>query len=331
MQYIADQLGISKVTVSKALNDKDGVSKELKQKIKETAVELGYKVPGVEQPLAAPRNIALIVQEKYVEMNDHVTFYLKFYQKIASGLNRKGYMCNLFTLNNEQNDERMLPIILSGNHISGIIVMGHVKRHIIKAIKQLALPIIFLDCYDTDGDMDSILTDNYYSTYEITNYLVRSGHKDIGFVGNVHATSSIQDRFLGYCRSLLEENRVVNDDWVISDRDENDEEVEFVLPKVMPTAFICNCDDTAYKFVNHLKEKGYRVPEDISVVGFDNDIHAELCRPKLTTVAVDIDTMAEKATATIIDRIENKLPTKQRKIFVTGDIVYRDSVKNRYQ
>lgn len=130
---------------------------------------------------------------------------------------------------------------------------------------------------------------------------------------------------------MLEENRVVNDDWVISDRDENDEEVEFVLPKVMPTAFICNCDDTAYKFVNHLKEKGYRVPEDISVVGFDNDIHAELCRPKLTTVAVDIDTMAEKATATIIDRIENKLPTKQRKIFVTGDIVYRDSVKNRYQ
>lgn len=327
MQYIADQLGISKVTVSKALNDKDGVSDELKQKIKETAGELGYKVPGVEEPLASPKNIAIIVQEKYVEINDYVTFYLKFYQKLASTLNRRGYMCNLFTLSNEQNDERMLPAIFSRNHISGVVVMGHVKLQLIAAIKELGIPVVFLDCYNAGANVDSILTDNYYSTYEITNYLVGCGHGDIGFVGSIGATSSIQDRFLGYCRSLMEADKPIRQDWIVPDRDENSEEIAFVLPEQMPTAFVCNCDDTAYKFVNHLKTQGYRVPEDISIVAFDNDIHADLCRPRLTTVAVDIDTMTEKATSRIIDRIEKDELSKQRKIFVTGDIVYRDSVK----
>ncbi|MGL4345134.1 MAG: substrate-binding domain-containing protein, partial [Cellulosilyticaceae bacterium] len=142
-----------------------------------------------------------------------------------------------------------------------------------------------------------------------------------------NATSSIQDRFLGYYRSLLEAKLEIRTHWVISDRDEEGEAIAFILPQEMPTAFVCNCDDTAYKFINHLKKQGYKVPDEISIVGFDNDIYAEVCEPKLTTLAVDVETMTQKAATLMISKVEEEVTVKSTRIFVTGDIIYRNSVK----
>lgn len=328
MQYIADQLGISKVTVSKALKDQDGVSEELRQKIKEVAQDLGYKLPGADTATTGTKNVVIMVKEKYVDAKDYTTFYLRFYQKLASSLTQKGYMCNLFPLGAKVPSAAELNKWFNDSNVGAVIILGDVKKQHITMIKDLKIPMLFLDCYNADVNVDCIVTDNYYSTFEITNYLKSCGHKHIGFVGNIHATSSIQDRFLGYCRSLMGSNLPIKQDCIIPDRDEFNEEVEFVLPKEMPTAFVCNCDDTAYKFVQHLISKGYRVPEDISVVGFDNDIYAELSNPKLTTVAVNVEVMTEKATKLIIDKIQNGYVDTQSRIFVTGDTVYRQSVRN---
>ena len=327
MQYIADQLGISKVTVSKALKDQDGVSEELRLKIKEVAQELGYKLPGADTATVGTKNVVIMVQEKYVDAKEYTTFYLRFYQKLASSLTQKGYMCNLFPLGVNTPSAVELNKWFNDSNVGGVIVLGDVKKQHIAMIKDLKIPMLFLDCYNADVSVDCIVTDNYYSTFEITNYLKKCGHVHIGFVGNINATSSIQDRFLGYCRSLMGSNLPIKHDCIIPDRDEFNEEIEFVLPQEMPTAFVCNCDDTAYKFVQHLVSKGYRVPEDVSVVGFDNDIYAELSNPKLTTVAVNVEVMTEKATNLMIDKIQNGDRDSQSRIFVTGDTVYRQSVR----
>ncbi|MEG0387409.1 MAG: LacI family DNA-binding transcriptional regulator [Niameybacter sp.] len=327
MQGIADQLKISKVTVSKALNDKDGVSEDLKERIKEIAINLGYKKMSSEQTQETKNNVAIMVRERYVTRTDHISFYLKFYQKIATALNNRGYMCNLFTLSDEKQKGVELPKLFFEDYISGVIVMGDINRKYIEEIKKLEIPIVFLDYYNSDNEYDCILTDNYYSTYELTNYLLQNGHTDIGFVGNIHSTSSIQDRYLGYYRSLLEAKLAINEEWIISDRDEDGDEVEFVLPMTMPSAFVCNCDDTAYKFINYLKKNNYQIPEDISIVGFDNDIYAEICEPKLTTIAINMEAMTQKVTSKIIAYIENRVEDKKTRIFVTGHIIYRDSVK----
>ncbi len=326
MQFIADQLGISKVTVSKALKGQDGVSEELRKKIKEVAAQLGYKLPGSEQAISTPKNIVIMVQEKYVDAREYTTFYLRFYQKLASSLTRRGYMCNLYPLGSNMPSAQEVNKMFIDNGISGIIVLGDVKKQHIEVIKELNISMLFLDCYNADVNVDCIVTDNYYSTFEITNYLIRCGHKSIGFVGNINATSSIQDRFLGYCRSLMGSGLPINNNCIIPDRDDSNEEVDFILPEEMPTAFVCNCDDTAYKFVKHLTEKGYQVPEDVSVVGFDNDIYAEISYPKLTTVAVDLDVMTQKAINLIIEKVENGDKDKQSRIFVSGQVIYRNSV-----
>lgn len=328
MQSIADRLNVSKVTVSKALKDQDGVSEELRKKIKEVAAQVGYRLPGTEPTVSIPKNVVIMVQEKYVDAKEYTTFYLRFYQKLASSLTQKGYMCNLYPLGKDMPSAAELTKLFIDNGIGGIIILGDVRKQHIDILKELKISMLFLDCYDADINVDCIVTDNYYSTFEITDFLIKSGHKSIGFVGNINATSSIQDRFLGYCRALMGSGLTIKEECIIPDRDEYNEEVEFVLPEEMPTAFVCNCDDTAYKFVQHLNQQGYRVPEDVSVVGFDNDIYAEISIPKLTTVAVNVEVMTEKATNLIIDKIENGDKDKQSKIFVSGETVYRNSVSN---
>src|SRR5699024_10336515 len=146
---------------------------------------------------------------------------------------------------------------------------------------------------------------NFYGAYEITNNLIQQGHKDIAYVGNLYSTSSIQDRFLGYYKSLLEHQIDLKQDYVISDRDERGVFIDMELPEKMPTAFVCNCDQVARLLIERLQEDGYHVPKDCSVVGFDNDIYATLTAPQLTTVEVDIEEMAKNSVKFICEKMDD--------------------------
>lgn len=327
LQHIAEQVGVSKVTVSKALNNKEGVSDELKNKIWEVAQEIGYRFT-TNKDSERSKQVGIILHEKYVTGAGPSTFYLKFYQELAIKLNQRGYICNLFTITLIEDEKNILPPMMEQAQLSGIISVGNLSKAYIKLLNGLNIPIVFLDCYYSDQKMDCIGTDNYCSTYEITSHLIEQGHKKIGFVGLPKATTSIQDRLMGYCRALLEADLYINNEWIIADRDMKNEEIPIVLPDKMPTAFVCNCDDTAYKLVKLLQTKGYSVPDQISVVGFDNDIYAELCHPPLTTVEVDRDAITTKGVEMLTHKIEVELNYKNpQKMFIAGNIIYRDSVK----
>lgn len=94
----------------------------------------------------------------------------------------------------------------------------------------------------------------------------------------------------------------------------------------MPTAFVCNCDEAAYILLNQLKNEGYSVPDDISVVGYDNHIYSTIANPRITTIDVDSKRMSAEAVETIIKKIRDKNYSRGRTL-VTGKIILRDSVK----
>ena len=94
----------------------------------------------------------------------------------------------------------------------------------------------------------------------------------------------------------------------------------------MPTAFVCNCDETAYKLVNQLKNAGYSVPEDISVVGYDNHIYSTICNPRLTTLDVNSRVMSTEAVDIILHKIRD-VNYRRGRTLVTGKLVRRESVK----
>ena len=326
---IAERLNVSIVTVSNALNDREGVSTELRLAIKKAADDLGYKY-SVNEKVSSRienRNIGILISERFV--GDKGTFYWRFCQETSKELLKN----NLFTINetvsHENENECVAPRIITENKISGLIILGQIGRKYIDMIIKYNLPVIFLDFYDKHYTVDSVVTDNFYGMYLLTDYLIENGHRKIGFVGRVNATSSIQDRYLGYAKALLENNIEssldIND--AIDDRNDNGILLrEFDLPVDLPSAYVCNCDETAFRLISMLKSKGLRVPEDISVVGFDNFTVSDVCYPSITTVEVNIKSMAESAAEIMIKKLENKNYKSGRKI-ILGKLIVKESVK----
>ena len=190
----------------------------------------------------------------------------------------------------------------------------------------------YMDYYDNMQEVDTVISNSFYGSYLMTNYLYEMGHTDIAYVGTVGATNSITDRFLGYVKSLLEHGSTYREEWVIKDRDMDtgmiDMEENIRLPEEMPTAFVCNCDVTAAHLIRKLQKEGYRVPEDISVVGFDNYLYPGICDIGITTYEVDIAEMARRTMHKIYKKIADEKYTSGAFI-VDGHLVKKDSVARR--
>ncbi|WP_129724244.1 LacI family DNA-binding transcriptional regulator [Xylanivirga thermophila] len=326
MKDIADRLGVSNVTVSKALNDKEGVSEELRTKIKKTANEMGYRYNTAAKSIRKGYNynIGVVVAEKFT--NDVQSFYFKFYHHISKILENYQYFGMLHILTYAEERELMLPKMYNEMKVDGLIILGQISKAYIEILKEVDVPVVFLDFYDEHGEFDCVISDNFYSAYEITNYLINKGHTKIAFVGNIYATSSIQDRFLGYYKSLLEHGMQLDKEYIISDRDNDGKLIDLSIPKNLPTAFVCNCDRIAYNLAKKLNEQGYRIPEDCSIVGFDNDIFSTLSDLKLTTVEVNMKEMAETAIKIIMSKVQDS-NKKYGRVSIKGKIIYRDSVE----
>ncbi|MCM3217054.1 LacI family DNA-binding transcriptional regulator [Niallia taxi] len=326
MRDIANKLGVSSVTVSKALNDKDGVSEELKEKIKLLAEEMGYRfnthAKSIKDGLSY--NLGIVIPERFTGTTQ--SFYLQFYQMLTKILDGYHYSGILYILGQEDEDQLILPRIYNEKKVDGFIILGQIGNEYVKEIQKIDSPVIFLDFYTDQNEIDSVLTDNFFGGYEITNYLVENGHKKIAYVGNIYATSSIQDRFLGYYKSLLEHRIELRQDYIIYDRDERGKYIDIVFPDDMPTAFVCNNDEIAYNLINNLQKNGYQVPEDCSVVGFDNSIFAALTEPLLTTVEVNIKEMSKAAVKIIMEKLHNP-NEKYGRTLINGKIIHRNSVK----
>ncbi len=324
MRDIAARLDVSTVTVSKALSNKDGVSEELREKIKEVADSMGYRYNSLAKGMKEGRsyNVGIIIAERYVKDD---AFYLKMYQSAVKSLAKVNYYGIMEIISRKTEKDLIMPNMISDNKVDGIIILGQMNSDYVDIIKEAAIPIVFLDFYDEHLDVDSIISDNVYGAYILTNYLISQGHKEIGFIGDIFATSSILDRYLGYYKALLANGIHLKEEWIIKDRDDAGSFIDIALPKQMPTAFVCNCDEVAYIFIKQLKKAGFKVPEDVSVVGFDNYIFANLSSPKLTTIEVDIDNMADTAVDAVIKKIQEENFTLGRKV-ISGHLIIRDSV-----
>ncbi len=327
MSDIAEKLNISIVTVSKALADKDGVSDELRLKIKQLAGEMGYTYNSTAKSLKEGHtyNIGILVPERF--LGKTMSFYWVLYQNISKELMKKDYYAIFEILKLADEENLILPKMIQDQKVDGIIILGQAKRNYVKAVKETDVPMICMDFYENIPDVDTVVTDNFYGTYLLTDYLIENGHRDIGFVGNIKATSSIQDRYLGYYKALIENDIPYNSHWTISDRIDSGAYIEITLPDKMPTAFVCNCDETAYRLIKELQQSGFRVPEDISVVGFDNYLISEICDPPITTVEVDMKAMAQTGVEMIVQRI-NHIHYKTGRRLISGKIIIKNSVKN---
>ncbi len=197
------------------------------------------------------------------------------------------------------------------------------RRYLATAV-QTGVPFMLLDFYDDAIAADCVLSDNTSGSYTMTEHLISTGRRNIGFVGSVLSTSSIMDRYLGYVKAMLRAGLPIRDDWRLEDRDDQGKFMPFSLPHEMPDAFVCNCDEVAYNLVETLKRNGYRVPQDVAVTGYDDYRFSTLCKPQLTSYRVDLDGMAKTVVAQLRRKMAHK-PAIAPTVIVPGGFVRRES------
>ncbi len=329
LEDIAEKLDVSIVTVSNALKGKKGVSSEMRERILETAEKMGYHSALREKKDHNSYIIGVAVAEKYVK--EFPSFYMEIYQRIAGEAVKKGHLTVLevVTAEKEKLEKPFEPFL--EKRIAGLILIGELKKEYIRALrKNYDIPIICVDYYDIYEDIDYIATDGFGGMARMTELLLEQGYRDLMFVGTPTATKNITDRYLGYCKALEKAGIEDAQSSVLPDRDfvNGDYRIDFELPERLPEAFVCNCDKTAGVLIEKLSGRGIRVPEDVSVVGFD-DYNAQLPGDlKLTTYENDEKAIAQISMNMVLRRIEGGRHAVGVRI-VEGNIVAGNTVKMR--
>lgn len=329
LEDIAEKLDVSIVTVSNALKGKKGVSSEMREKILAAAEKMGYQSTLREKKDHNSYIIGVAVAEKYVK--EFPSFYMDIYQRIAGEAVKKGHLTVLEVVTAEKESmERPFEPFLE-KKTAGLILIGELKKEYIRALRRnYDIPIICVDYYDVYEDIDYIVTDGFGGMARMTEFLLEQGYRDLMFVGTPTATKNITDRYLGYCKALEKAGIEDAQERVLPDRDfvNGDYRIDFELPERLPEAFVCNCDKTAGILIEKLSGFGICVPEDVSVVGFD-DYNAQLPGDlKLTTYENDEKAIAQISMNMMLRRIEGGRHAAGVRI-VEGSVVPGNTVKMR--
>lgn len=326
MQDIANAIGVSKVTVSKALGGKEGVGEELSTRIQQYARQHGYVPRTGNKPAntAASPLIGVLVSEVFFEQDE--IFYGRLHKTLYNEAAANGDYLVLEKISAASQSKNRPPEITLQLKLKGLLVLGQMSRQYTEYLATLGIPLVLVDYYYPDySEADYVVTNNLYSMYEAVNYLYAKGHREIGFLGNPAQTSSIQDRYLGYRKSLMEHQLPIVPEYELHERNSNGEPIDIILPQKMPTAFACNSDKAAVDLCKILIQSGYRVPEDVSVIGFDNIIYSALFMPSISTVNVNLLDMAKNSLSLLKRRIHNP-DADYRCVICQTNIIDRESI-----
>lgn len=326
MQTLADTLGVSKVTVHKALNNQPYVSEELRAKIIKTANEMGYVNTSKKNKIL--NNRLAFIEPKRFFLEDE-SFYSKIFYHLSNACHKDVLDITLYVIGSLDESNCILPNALNSTNFDGVFIAGEMTDDYIHCIESLGLPIILIDFYKPNLDYDCIIADNFFNGFTATNYLIDKGHTDIGFVGIPNQTTSISDRFFGYQKALSTHNLYYNPIWHLKNNNPvtGIYNLDTPLPEKLPTAFVCHCDRSAYFLIQRLNMENIKVPEDISIISFDNTDLAINSKPTLTTIDISTKTIAAKSYEQLQNRITNSFIQKQR-IYIPCNIIERNSTKS---
>jgi LacI family transcriptional regulator len=318
-QEIADCLGISRLTVSKALNGSSGIHDDMKQLVLQKAYELGYNKKNLDLQKIAnvydnnENDPAGQVVSLFTFEGGHIgTYWGQVINGVASGLVRHGADLNLCLVQKHDETSFETPANFNPKRSKGIITLGKFNKNHIKKMKAFGLPLVSIDTIREANDYklitDTVMMCNEQPITEITTSLIRNGHRDIGYVGEVESCRSFRERWLGFRRGMEKYNQNIDESFCCLRYKSSTMTAEIIqkavseLPK-LPTAFVCANDFTALNVIQALKKLGKTVPNDIAISGFDNTFESDLLN--ITTVDCYKVELGERAAEEIFLRMGN--------------------------
>lgn len=326
---IASALDVSVVSVSNALNNRKGVSEELRRKVKEKADELGYKLPDA-KPKKENKfySIGVMMAERYVV--EFPSFYMDVYKHIAQVITKRGGYPLLDVVDKERESLKRITKFFLNMEVDGILFVGRMDAKFIREVrKQKKVPVVGIDFYDLAEDIDYVVTDNLHGMQEMTRLLLDAGLKDIVFLGSPHDSPADMDRYMGYCKamkSLGGKERIIK----TSVKYNRGYEFEMELPSALPEAFAVSREKMAYLLIEKLAARGIRVPEDVSVVGFGHS-QQQWGEYELTTYESSEKHLAQAGIDTLMKMIQGRHADREKRYIRTvgGRVIVGNTVAKK--
>jgi DNA-binding LacI/PurR family transcriptional regulator len=334
---IAKIANVSKSAVSLALNGKNGVSEETREKIIKIAQEHGY----IPRPIMRAdqyyqtkskllRFVACTNSGIVTEHYETLPFFMELINNIEKHINPSGYSLMVSAVNIESLKDELTRLEQEQSS-AGILLLGtNLTAEQIKMVSTIQSNLVVLDtCYET-VDTNFVVMNNIHGAYLAGNHLIDLGHRDIGYIESNSRMYNFDMRKKGFLQALNEHGiKIENENYysisptTISSQDVFKAKIS-KRSNDLPTALFCEADYMAISVIKSLSELGIRVPHDISVIGFDNIFESQVITPELTTINVKKDKLALIAVERLIRQIENN-DLDRMKIFIDTDLVERKS------
>lgn len=315
IQDVAKELNLSRNTVARALNNSDTVAYETRYLVIKKACELGYLklAPAVLNEFKLKTNMTDYKTIVVLARRELCAFWNSIIMGISDEVNKNGCKLRLNFISDDE-ENLTLPLDFTEN-VDAVLFIGVFTCKYTDMILKMKLPTVFLDepanGFGSYGYNDVIVCEGKNSIRMITEHLISQGMKKIGFIGDVTYCESIKQRYEGFLDGMRLANLTVDPDIVAVSHKANRyykiEEVEATISAFpyIPEAIVCANDDIALDTIRCLKKRGYRVPEDVAVTGFDNVEGLTQVEPILTTVAVRNQKVGKRLVQQLLWRMEN--------------------------
>jgi len=326
IKKISEVTGFSQATVCNALNHKRGVNKTTSTQIIKVAKELGYISE------ASISRIKIIIYRKSGSVIEDSPFFSLVMDGAEVACRAAGLELIAVYLDKRNSEYQDQIRWLISDTTSGLIVIGsELEEEELDRFRIAKCPVMLIDYWCNDMSFNSLMANNSASMVQVVEYLVKKGHKKIGYLRGKIRIYPFRARSSALRSALAQHNLQLADKYTVTistsmDGSYNDMAAYLKTDPVLPSAFFADNDVIAVGAMKALKEFGYRIPEDISLIGFDDLPFCEITSPKLTTIRTVKKELGQMAVEKILDMVKNGDHIKT-KVEISTTFIERDSVR----
>jgi LacI family purine nucleotide synthesis repressor len=325
---VARLAGVSTTTVSHVINKTRFVAEATQVKVNEAVTQLKYSPSAVARSLKcnSTRTIGMLVTQSTNP------FFSEVIDGVESYCYRQGYtlvLCNTGGIYEKQRDYIRM---LAEKRVDGMLVMcSDLTEELLGMLDNYSeIPKVIMDWGPESSQADKIIDNSEEGGYLATKYLIDHGHTDIACLSGHFNKVACKERIIGFRRAMAEAHLSVNEDWILEGNFECDTAViaadTLLAMDTKPSAIFCFNDTMALGLMSRLQQRGIKIPQDMSVIGYDNIEISEYFSPPLTTIHQPKRRVGKNAFEILLQRIKNK--EHERRIFeMHPEIVERSSVK----
>lgn len=331
LKDVARQAGVTTATVSYVLSGKRPISEETKQRVMAAIEELDY-VPNLNARGLSMRDSKLIgVVVPQTEPGERLMFQNSFYSEVLGSIEYYARQQGYHILISATDANESYLTLAKKRNLDGIIVIGMYPDDFYQQMKKTQIPIVLIDSYCNDHYYHNIRIDDAYGSYLATRYMLENGHEHIAFfAGQMKENGVMKKRLLGYRQALDEFSVPYRKEYIFEGQIDYNSGIDLsnrLMASPFPaTGVVAAADILAIGAAKGFFEAGKRVPDDYSIIGFDDVEISRFMTPGLTTIRQQISLKGQKAVELLLKHIEDPTLPKQEEILPLR-LVVRGSVR----